>query len=286
MGLDRVGEVYPEYPTSKPPRSSRPLVIVLIAVCVLGLVAILVVAALAPAHTVAGTALPADQYGFQDTATKTKPLPTTTTTAPKSTIAAVTPGWQTAYSISRNAVYDVPADWTVPTPSTIIGFESGSNRVVMSGAAELQPKSCEGHHSRAIAGVTGSKLGDTSAAATDVAKSWATVVAMNDDRPNYTYTVSGVETLTVQGKPAAHVTATLSNPGAADCSHPASGVVHTLAVPGNKGQSVVMVIYADQAVDGAADDGTLRQLLTTLRPAGLALADCKQDNEVVGTWCG
>ncbi|WP_157514408.1 hypothetical protein [Nocardia concava] len=278
--------MYPEYPTSKPPRSSRPLVIALVAVSVLGLVAILVVAALAPAHTVTGTALPADQYGFQDTATKTKPLPTTTTSAPNPTIAAVTPGWQTAYSISRNAVYDVPQDWTVPTPTTIIGFESGSNRVVMSGAAELQPKSCEGHHSRAIAGVTGSKLGDTAAAATDVAKNWATVKAMNDDRPNDTYTVSGAETLTVQGKPAAHVTATLTNPGSVDCSHPASGVVHTLAIAGNKGQSVVMVIYADQAVDGAATDDILRQVLTTLRPAGLKFDDCKQDNDVVGTWCG
>ncbi|AYF75511.1 hypothetical protein D7D52_18495 [Nocardia yunnanensis] len=278
--------MYPEYPVAKPPRSNRPLVFTLIAVSVLGLVAILVVAAMVPGHTVTGTALPADQYGFQDTGT-TKPLPTTTTTvAPKSDIAALTPGWQTAYSISRNAVYDVPSDWTVPTPTTIIGFESGSDRVVMSGAAELSPKSCDGQHSKAMTGVTGSKLGDIAAAAKDVATNWAIVAGKNDDRPNSTYTLGDVETLTVQGKPAAHVTATLANPGPNDCSHPATTVVHALAVAGNSGQSVVMVVYADQGVDGVAADATLRQMYTSLRPAGLAASACKQDNPVVGTWCG
>ncbi|WP_433562069.1 hypothetical protein ACQP1O_31770 [Nocardia sp. CA-151230] len=278
--------MYPEHPLSKPPSSHRPLVIALIAVSVLGLVAILVVATMTPAHTVTGTALPADQYGPQDTATRTKPLPTTTTSAPRSTIASLTPGWQTSYSISRNAVYDVPQDWTVPTPTTIVGFEGGGGRVVMSGAAELSPKACDGHHSKAIAGVTGSKLGDVSAAAKDVAGSWATVAGTNDDRPNSTHTLSNVETLTVQGKPAAHVTATLANPGPNDCSHPATSIVHAVAVPGNNGQSVVMVLYADQGTDGTATDDTIRTMFNSLRPAGLDAAACKQDNDVVGTWCG
>ncbi|WP_433591105.1 hypothetical protein [Nocardia sp. CA-145437] len=279
--------MYPEPPLTQPPRSNRPLVIALIAVSVLGLVAILAVAALTPAHTIPGTALPADDYGPQDTATHTTaPTTTTTTGAAKSQIAALTPGWQTAYSINRNAGYDAPQDWTVPTPTTIVGYEGGGGRVVMSGAAEWQPKSCDGHHTKALAGVTGSTMGDTAAAAKDIATSWAKVVGSNDDRPNSTYTLSPAETLTVQGKPAAHVTATLANPGPNDCSHPAVSVVHAIAVPGNKGQSVVMVIYADQNVDGAVTDDTLRQMYNTLRPAGLAVADCKQDNEVVGTWCG
>ncbi|GAB2558004.1 hypothetical protein GCM10027167_76330 [Nocardia heshunensis] len=279
--------MYPQDAAPKP-RSTRPLVITLIAVVVLGLVAILVVAAMMPARTVSGTALPADQYGFQDTATRTTPPPTTTTTtaAPKSDIAAVTPGWQTAYSISRNAVYDVPTDWTIPTPTTIIGFESGNQRVVMSGAAELQPKSCDGHHSKAMAGVTGSKLADAAAAAKDVATNWATVGGLSDDRPNSTFTLSSVETLTVQGKPAAHVTATMSTPGPNDCSHPATTIVHAVAVPGNAGQFVVMVIFADKDVDGAPTSDTLSKMYNTLRPAGLDLASCKQDNPVVGTWCG
>ncbi|MFE3261446.1 hypothetical protein ACFXPS_33385 [Nocardia sp. NPDC059091] len=134
-------------------------------------------------------------------------------------------------------MYDVPQDWTVPTPTTIVGFEGGGGRVVMSGAAELSPKACDGHHSKAIAGVTGPKLGDVSAAAKDVAGSWATVAGANDDRPNSTYTLSTVETLTVQGKPAAHVTATLANPGPNDCSHPAASIVHAVAVPGRSWSS-------------------------------------------------
>ncbi|MEU6584649.1 hypothetical protein [Nocardia sp. NPDC046763] len=158
-------------------------------------------AAMMPAHTVTGTALPADQYGPQDTVTRTKPLPTTTTSAPRSTIASLTPGWQTSYSISRNAVYDVPQDWTVPTATTIVGFEGGGGRVVMSGAAELSP-------------------------------------------------------------------------------------VHAVAVPGNNGQSVVKVLYADQGTDGTATDDTIRTMFNSLRPAGLDAAACKQDNDVVGTWCG
>lgn len=280
--------MYQDAATPPPVRSNRPWLLALLAVAVLGLVAVLVVAALQPGRTVSGIALPADQYGPQDTATKppSTTTTTTTTTAPKSVTPALTPGWQTAYSITRNATYDVPPDWTVPTPTTIVGFESGSKQVVMSGAATYQEKACGKYHPHAISGVTGSTLADVSAAAKATADNWSKVAAADDDRPDAQISLSPVETLTVQGKPAAHVTATLTNPAPYDCEHPTTSVLHVLAVPGNNGQSVVMVIQADQGTFKALTDTTIRGMLTTLRPAGLKATDCKQDRDVVGTWCG
>ncbi|WP_327141135.1 hypothetical protein [Nocardia sp. NBC_01327] len=273
------------YPQSPPaPRSNRPWVLALIIVTALAAITVLVVAAMQPGRVVAGNALPADQYGPQDTATHT-PSTTTTTTAAKAVIPAVTPGWQTAYSVSRNAAYDAPADWKVPTPTTIVGFEGSGLRAVMSGASTFNEKACGDYGPRAIAGVTGSKIADLAGAARDVADTWSKAATADNGDSNPQITLSSAETLTIQGRAAAHVTATITNQGAVDCKHTPSGVVHAIALTDNVGQAVVMVIYADQGVSDAATADTMRQMYTTVRPANLAHADCVQDQTVVGTWC-
>lgn len=272
--------------TPEPPRSTRPWLLALILVSVVALIAVLTVAALQPDHVVNGNALPADNYGPQDTATHAPKTTTpTTTTAPKAVIPAVVPGWQTAYSISRNAAYDVPADWNVRTPTTIVGFEDGGNRVVMSGASNFREKACGDYSPRAIAGVTGSRLGIPADAARAVADNWAKVAASDEGKVAGQISLSGAEELTIQGRPAAHVTATIANAAPYDCKNTASAVLHAVAIAANNGQSVVMVIYADQDVSDAATADTMRQMFMTLRPANLPQAECKQDDSVVGTWC-
>ncbi|WP_067830296.1 hypothetical protein [Nocardia inohanensis] len=271
----------------EPPHATRPWLLALILVSVLALIAVVTVAIRQPGHLVNGNALPADNYGPQDTATHapTTTTTTTTTTAPKAVIPAVTPGWQTAYSISRNAVYDVPADWTVPTPTTIVGFEDGADRVVMSGASTYKEKACGDYGPRAIAGVTGSRLGVPADAARAIADSWSKLAASDEGKPAGQISLSGAEELTIQGRPAAHVTATIANAAPFTCKNTATAVVHAVAIAANNGQSVVMVIYADQDVSDAATADTMRQMFTTLRPANLTQAQCKQENSVVGTWC-
>ncbi|MCU1648315.1 MAG: hypothetical protein JWN03_8590 [Nocardia sp.] len=266
-------------------RSNRPWVLALIIVTALAAIAVLVVAAMQPGRVVAGNALPADQYGPQDTATHTPSTTTTTTTAAKAVIPAVTPGWQTAYSVSRSAAYDVPADWKVPSPTTIVGFEGNGLRAVMSGASNFNEKACGDYSPRAIAGITGSKIADLAGAARDVADTWSKAATADSGNSNSTITLSAAETLTIQGRAAAHVTATITNQGPVDCKNTPSAVLHAVALTDKIGQAVVMVIYADQGVADAATADTMRKMYTTVRPANLAQADCKQDNVVVGTWC-
>lgn len=268
-----------------PQRSTTPWIFALIVVTVLGVVAVLTVAAVRPDRVIAGSAVPADNYGPQDTTTKTPKTTTTTTTAPKSVIPALTPGWQSAYSVSRSAAYDVPADWRVPTPTTIIGFEDGDNKVVMSGAATYADKACGDYSPRSQAGVTGSRLGDLPLAAREVAEKWAKASISEGGVLTGEITSSAPESLTLQGRPASHVTTTINLNAPYDCKRTATAVVHAVALSANNGQSVVMVIYADQGVADAPTAETMRQIYTTIRPANLSQAECKQDNEPVGTWC-
>jgi hypothetical protein len=69
--------------------------------------------------------------------------------------------------------------------------------------------------------------------------------------------------LTVNGKPAMEVTATVSR---TYCSDGRSGVVHAIALPGNRGQPVVFVVGAEQGMPGAVSDADMQKMLMSVRP--------------------
>ncbi|WP_067699319.1 hypothetical protein [Nocardia jejuensis] len=231
-------------------------------------------------RVIEGTALPADNRGVRTSASPTTAPPKPT--SEPSLIAALTPGWQAGVLARRNAGYDVPPDWTVRTQTTVIGFEGGGKRVLMGGTATMGDRVCGDYHWRAVAGLTGSKLGDAAAAAHEIADTWSRTADLENEQTYSAITLSAPEQLTVQGRTGALVTASFANAGPYDCQHPPTSVLHALAMPADNGQSVVMVIYADQGVADAPTAETMRQMLTTLRPAGMPGCNV---NDLVGNWC-
>jgi hypothetical protein len=86
----------------------------------------------------------------------------------------------------------------------------------------------------------------------------------------------------VNGRAASHVTAEVAVPSGG-CGSPRK-VIHAVAVPDGKGQSVVWVLLGERDVPGAVADADVDRIIQTLRPAGLAQS-CDPARTAVGSWC-
>ena len=61
-------------------------------------------------------------------------------------------------------------------------------------------------------------------------------------------------------------------------------MVHTVALAGNAGESVVWVLLADQDVADAPADADIERMISTIRRAGMP-EKCPANSEIIGTWC-
>jgi hypothetical protein len=177
-------------------------------------------------------------------------------------------GWQ-AVSTQRGLTYDVPSNWKVLTPDTIIGFEDpqGKPLVFMKGAADYKEGYCTAHKGNSLSGsgVTGSNERDLAKSAAGAAQSWASAAYMTDDGKQPTVTLSQPEPVTVSGVQAMHVTANVKLTPKTDCDPP-SGVVHIVALPSSDGQgSVLFISYANREVPNVSTDQDLAQTISSLR---------------------
>ncbi|WP_157978485.1 MULTISPECIES: hypothetical protein [Nocardia] len=212
------------------------------------------------------------------------PLPAQPTQA--SLIPPQVPNWQAAVSTRRNAALDVPPTWRVEGPGWVFGYgiPELDVRIAFDGGARYSNALCPGDQSAkhsAIAGIAGSPITDLTAAATDSARLWAFGMFGDDTTPLPVIALSDPVPSTVNSRPAVRVTATVNR---TSCSDGRGGVVHALALPGNRGQPIVFIVGAEQGMPGAATDADLQKMLTSARAAGLTPAQCDQGN-VVGTWC-
>ena len=198
-------------------------------------------------------------------------------------VPSVVPGWIAALSTTRNAAYDVPRSWVVSSPGRLKGFDDNAGtRVLMSGVAEFMPDNCSGNWARAFAGVSGSRTSRLPDAAAETAQLWAKRYSADDGRPPQVH-VGRAEPITVRGVAASHVATTVVVPVDGPCDPPRA-VIHTVALRGNGGQSVVWVLLADQDVADIAADADIRQMITTIRQAGMQ-QKCLPNGDIVGTWC-
>lgn len=213
--------------------------------------------------------------------------PTPAQPQPASLTAPQIPGWQAAVSTDRNAAFDLPPTWYVEGPGWVYGYriKQINMQIAFSGGAQYRHATCPSDHSTnsnsAIAGVGGSAITDLAAAATDSARLWAWGMFSDDNAPLAQVTLTDPVPMTVAGKPAMAVTATVPK---TYCADGRSGVLHAIALPGNRNQPVVLVVGAEQGIPDAASDADMQKMLTSVRPAGLTPAQCKRGN-VVGTWC-
>ncbi len=194
-------------------------------------------------------------------------------------VPAVTPGWMGTASLLRNVAYDVPPSWELlPAGSNFF-----TNRTQINGVAQYMKGACgDPYGERGFAGVAGSSDANLTAVASDTARLWAD--------GHYTYTADGLAPqvrvdggvpITVHGMTGVHVTArVVVNTGQNACRS-SRAVIHTVAVPGTGGGTVVWVLVADQGVDDAAPEADIAQMIGTVRRAGI---DCSTP-VTVGTLC-
>ncbi|MGV9414785.1 hypothetical protein ACWDOP_33200 [Nocardia sp. NPDC003693] len=257
-----------------------------LALPVAALAAVLIIAFQGP-DRITGKPIPADHLGFQPTSTTTmtEPAPKKREEAPQR-FPALTPGWKTAFAVTRNALYDVPPDWASPGPGWVGGFEGKEYTLYMRGLATYGEGACGGYDTQASAGIAGSALSDPAAAAREAAPKWTKVALEESGMGGWsTPTTYTEEPITVQGRNGFHVTASIVNQGTIDCARPPAAVLHVVAIPDGNGQTILMIVFSDQNFAGAPTAEAMRQMYTSVRPAGLGRDECKKDFEVVGNWC-
>jgi hypothetical protein len=214
----------------------------------------------------------------------TAPLPTAPRTVPESPLPAVAttspvlPGRVGVASYKHGLAYDVPRNWQVETPGTIVGFEDAKGRplVGMSGAAGVERGDC----SLVRTGVSGgeapdlrrtARLSGLPGAAQSAARRWAdagytpTIGNTNGQAP--TVQVSRPRGVRLHGGIRGYyVTAQVTVNGTRGTCDPPRAVVHAVAFPSTHGNPVVFIGYASVGAPGAPGDADIRKAISSIRP--------------------
>ena len=197
------------------------------------------------------------------------PLPSSAPTAAPPSAPAKVPGWRAVVSVKHGVTYDVPPDWKVLSPTTIVGFEDAHGRpeVAGSGAADYKEGYCQGHSGswRAQAAVTGYITTDLAADAADAARKWGTYAYTPDNGQAPAVSLSPAKAIDAGGTPAQEVTATVTLRDHSDPCNPPRGIVHAVATTLKNGKVSVLVVMADQGVGDAANDADLLKIAGSLR---------------------
>ncbi|MFZ2178377.1 MAG: hypothetical protein WAW17_30995 [Rhodococcus sp. (in: high G+C Gram-positive bacteria)] len=173
-------------------------------------------------------------------------------------------GWQPV-AAKRGLTYDVPPDWNVYSPGTLIGWENDEGPIrTMSGASELKSVACS-EHSRALAGVAGSGTVDLTAAAQADAAAVESIFTSESGRVPEVI-LSAPREFSVSGHPAVEISATVRNIEQEDgCTAPSARYTVITTTSETEPDTVVFIVTTDQGVSDAPDTGLAAKIVSTLR---------------------
>ncbi|CRK58551.1 putative membrane protein [Alloactinosynnema sp. L-07] len=270
------------YQPPEPPKPNRtPWILALVAVLVLvggGVTAFLL---LKDDESPTPTAGPTSSSAPTTTKGKpSSPTPKPTTAKPTTSrtptevddvkVDAVTPGFQGVLSYKDKIAYDVPADWKIETPGTVVGFEDNNGKVVaiMHGVTTYRHNACpavKGSY-RGHVGMVNAGDADVTRAAKNGAKLFADGAAINKDNTKAPVAVTEpVPTKVGQGKidaMMATATMTVNQPG--EC--PSPSVLFTSVAFKVKSDTFVLISYQDQGVADALPPEVLEKIIASVRP--------------------
>ncbi len=199
---------------------------------------------------------------------------TTTSTQPSTTPLAVedvlvdpvVPGWQGVRSPKDGVVYDVPKDWKVLTPGTLIGYErDGKVTIVKHGVSRYLEGACgepppgEVPAYRGSVGFVTADSDDPDQVAPAIARKWAEAAATDEAGEAPIAQLSPPEEITVANGtiPAVTVSATVVP----------EVRVTTVAFTLGDGSTRLFLMALDQQVPDALDEATAAQMIQSIRPA-------------------
>lgn len=169
--------------------------------------------------------------------------------------------------------FDVPTDWTVRPPTTLVGFETsgGPLQVVVMHDVALLRAGCGTSGSRAGAGFVSADGGSPATLARDVATRWATVAGVRKDGTRSPVSRAAQSTVRLAGGSVsarvATVTLTVEEPG--DCPAPSmtfTAVSFTAVSFTVGGVPVAFMLHADQEVGDALPTTVAARVISSLRP--------------------
>lgn len=217
--------------------------------------------------TVTGSAVPvAGASGTSQAPGPGTSSPSTSVAAPPASV----PGWQVVVATKAGVAYDVPPDWKVDTPDTIIGFEDqqGNPLVGMNYAAGYKDGYCAGSSgsSRGGVGVNSTTTADPGQAAGETAQKWANAGYTSEINVPPTITAGTPQPVTVSGTAGMLVRDTLTMAQHNPCDPP-TAEVDVVAVPlaPPKTGCGLLILYADQGTPDSAPEQVLQQIVGSLR---------------------
>ncbi|OLR94099.1 hypothetical protein BJP25_09760 [Actinokineospora bangkokensis] len=268
-----------QQPPGQPPRKSRtPWVIAAVVVLVLAIggVGALIYfnqdedqpVAGPPTSSSAPTSAPSTQ---KSTSTSKKPSTSSTPTQVEDILVdSVVTGWQGVLSYKENVAYDVPKDWVVETPGTIVGFEDNNGKpvAVMHGVTTYKEDACtsvkgsyRGHAGFVTAGTT-----EPERAATNGVKLFADAAALNPDGTTAPVQAEAAKPTKVNaGKVDAFIATavlTVNQPG--EC--PSPSVLFTAVAFKNGANTALFMMYQDQGVSDALPTESAEKIVQSIRP--------------------
>ncbi|MCK2242573.1 MULTISPECIES: hypothetical protein [unclassified Crossiella] len=272
LGVYRTdGPVPPQPPPPPQQRGRRIAVVALSAVILIGLVSIVFLVSgsggSGPSETSAAAASGTTGRTTRGTTSRT---PAPTTTLPSKSVTPQVAGWQAVWT-KRGLAYDVPREWKVLSPATIVGFEDANGpKVAMSGVSTFKEGYCTADPKRrtarrALVGIGGAKVSDAASTAGEGAKLWADGRYGEAEGVQPQVELGKATPMMVGAREASRVSAKVKVSAKHECDPPA-GVVHVVAVKGATVETgAVFVIQADQDTPDSLSAADMEKMISSLR---------------------
>ncbi|SER95767.1 hypothetical protein [Actinokineospora terrae] len=267
------------YPPPPPPRRNRTPLIVTLAVALALVVGTVVTIVVLQSGGTDPVAVPQSTTAEPTLGTTSPRTPSTTprrtTTSPlpsDARVPASIPGWQGVLSPREKAGYDVPKDWKVETPGTVVGFSDNDDNpsAIMHGTTTYKPEACPNSRGsyRGHTGFVTAGAADPERAAVNGARLFADAAALNpDDTRAPVSTTPPVPVKVANGTiDAVMATATVTATHPGECPSPT--VLFTAVAFKNGTSTVLFMMYLDQGVPDALPADIAAQIITTIRPMG------------------
>ncbi|MCP2304222.1 hypothetical protein [Actinokineospora globicatena] len=197
----------------------------------------------------------------------------TTTTSPmpaSARIAPTIPGWQGVLSPKEKAAYDVPQDWKVETPGTVVGFDDhkGTLVAVMHGATTYVPEACPDSRSsyRGHAGFVTAGATDPERAAVNGVRLFADAAALNKDDTRAPVSSTAPKPVKVANGTIDAITATATVTPTHPSECPSPTILFTSVAFKHGTTTILFLMYQDQGVPDTLPQPIADQIITTIRP--------------------
>ncbi|WP_424185525.1 hypothetical protein ACOBQX_27080 [Actinokineospora sp. G85] len=270
-----------QQPPPGPPKSNRTpwiVVAVVVLVAAIGGVATLLWINKDGDEPAAAPGPSSSQQAPETTSSSRKSTSRPTTSARPSTpsnvedilVESVVTGWQGVLSYKEGVAYDVPKDWKVATPDTIVGFadNEGKPTAVMHGVTTYKPDACTAvkGSNRGNAGFVTAGQTEIERAAVNGVKLFAEAASLNPDNTKAPVQLSEPSPTKVAAGKVDAVTATavmtVDQPG--ECPSPT--VKFTSVAFKNGENTMLFMLYHDQGTPDALPDDVVTKIIQSIRP--------------------